>query len=170
MPFPRGVVNRGSSVAAAPAVGSCGDAGVEVADDIPDAGERAAVEKRPRVLELTQRQAAELVDVLGVPGDLGSARVFSVIRGGVVPRRRIQRLDRVIADTDVGEVLFDELSDARDVRIVRLFVEHRSAVATKAASAAVLGLGEKELGTAQLACESRRCRPPRGTYQTECSG
>src|SRR5262249_43563190 len=124
------------------------DAGVEVADDIPDLGERAVVEERPGVLELTQRQAAELVDVAGVTGDLRSARVFGVIGGGVFPRRRVQRLDRVIADTDVDEVLLDELSDARDVRIARLFVEHRSAVATEAAGAALLGLGEEEPCTA----------------------
>ena len=41
----------------------------------------------------------------------------------MTPGQSIQCLDRVIADADVDEILFDELADAGDVRIVVLLVE-----------------------------------------------
>src|SRR5260370_29070493 len=122
-----------------------------MADKALDLGDGAIVEEGPRVLELTQRQAAEPEGVIGVMGYLHPPGVFSVVRGGVVLCRRIQRLDRVIADPDVYEVLRDELSDSRNVGIVGLLVKHRSAVATEAAGAAALGRGEEEPCAVQLA-------------------
>src|SRR5580765_7754293 len=136
-------------------------ASVEVLHHIPDLRERAVVEEGSRVLELTQGQAAELEYIVRVVGNLFPPGVLSVIGevvlpefGGVemAPRRRIQRLDRVVADADVEEVLLDELPDSGDVRVIGLLVEHRSAVAREAAGPAlqVCGRGEKQLRASPL--------------------
>src|SRR5262249_2455756 len=74
--------------------------------------------------------------------------------GGVemAPRQRVQRLDRVVADSDVEEILLDEYTDAGDVRVVRLLVQHRTAVAAEAArpTGSAGRRGEEQPGSAAL--------------------
>ena len=71
------------------------------------------MEEGPRVLELTQGQGAELERLVRVVGDLLPPDVLGVVGeavlaqlGGVemAPRQRVQRSDRVVADTDVEEI------------------------------------------------------------------
>ena len=89
------------------------------------------MEEGPRVLDLTQGQAAELERVVRVVGDLLPPGVLGVIGEAVLaqlvgvemaPRQRVQRLDRVVADADVDEVLLDELPDSGDVGVIELLV------------------------------------------------
>src|SRR6516165_12302964 len=63
----------------------------------------------------------------------------------------------MVADADVEEIFFDECADAGDIRIVRLLVQHRTAVAGEAGCAAlpVGGGSEKQPGTAPLAFRQR---------------
>ena len=94
--------------------------------------------------------------------------------GGVemAPRQRIQRLDRVIADADVDEILLDERADAGDIRIVGLLVQHRTAVAAEAACPAgsVGRRREEEPRAAPLRRASARGHPRPGNGRTACSG
>jgi hypothetical protein len=61
-------------------------------------------------------------------------------------------LDRVVADADVKEILFDECADTGNVRVIRLLVEHRSAVAgeTTRTALSVCGGSKKQPSAAPL--------------------
>jgi hypothetical protein len=41
-----------------------------------------------------------------------------IVEVRIISRQPVQGLDRVVADPDVDEVLFDELADPGDVRVV----------------------------------------------------
>ena len=80
-----------------------------------------------RVLELTEGQDAELERVVRVVGDLFPPGVLGVVGEAVLAQlagvedaasQCVQRLDRVVADSDVEEILLDECTDSRYVRIV----------------------------------------------------
>ena len=55
---------------------------------------------------------------------------------------------RVVTDPDVEEIFFDESTDADDIRIVRLRVQHRSAIVreTNRVTRATSGRSEDQLG------------------------
>ena len=119
-------MNRTDSVGAAAAVGSWGTPALKYSTTSRTFVERAVVEERARVLELTQRQDAKPECVARVVGDFLPPDVFGVVGkailtqiGGVqmTPRQRIQRLDRVITDADVDEILLDEGANAGCIRI-----------------------------------------------------
>ena len=98
----------------------------------------------------------------GVLGVIGEVVLAEFGRVEMAPRRRVQRLDRVVADADVEEVLLDELPDAGDVRVVGLLVEHRAAVAREAAGPALgFGRGEEQLRAAPLTGVSAPFSPAR---------
>ena len=120
------------------------------------------MEESTGVLELTQRQGAEPESVARVVCDLLPPDVLGMVGeavlaqlGGVevAPCQRVQRLDRVVAEADVDEVLLDELSDSGDVGVIGLLVEHRSAVAREAArpAGAVGGRSKEQIGAPTLA-------------------
>ena len=69
----------------------------------------------------------------GVLRVIGEAVSAELVRVEPPSRERVQRLDRMVANANVDEVLADQCSDARDVRIVGLLVQHRTAVARCAA-------------------------------------
>jgi hypothetical protein len=55
-------------------------------------------------------KASALLKVISAPSLIVEVRIIS--------RQPVQGLDRVVADPDVDEVLFDELADPGDVRVV----------------------------------------------------
>ena len=107
--------------------------GVEIPHHVLHARERAVVEEESGVLELPQRQHAELEGVAVADRDFPPAVIAEV---GIVSRRAIQGLERVVGEPEVVEVLFHELTDAGHVGVVHLLVEHRTAVAGVATRAA----------------------------------
>ena len=159
--------------------GVLGNTGVEVLHHIADFGERAVVEEIPPVLELTHGQDAEPERVARVVGDFLPPVVLGVVGkavlaqlGGVemAPRQRVQRLDRVVADSDVEEILLDEGADAGDIRIVVLLVQHRTAVAGEAAGAAVGGRREEEPSAAPLSRRQRSVIPGQEVVERRVPG
>ena len=136
---PRGCVNRVESVGAAPAMGSCGMPALKYCTtSLMFVNEplwkkvRASLSCRsvkPRNL----KASLDLVKVIFPPCPSSIGSCGSISREAL----RIQRLERVVADPDVEEVLFDELTDSGDVGVVDLLVEHRSAVAGVATGAAL---------------------------------
>src|SRR5262249_25673031 len=123
-------------------------------------GERSVMKKRPRIFQLPQRQTPEPVRMGRIVRDLLPPNIFTMDRvtGAVeaaevevAAHQRVQRVHRMIADAQVEEVFLDELSDAGDVRIVGLFVEHRAAVTSEAAGTAFGRAGEEESSAAPLA-------------------
>src|ERR1700739_4743764 len=94
-------------------------------------------------------------------GDFLPPNVLGVVRetvraqlggGDMAARRRVERSDWMVADSDVDEILLDELTDAGDIRIVELFVQHRTAVTSETTGPAgsVGRRGEEELSSADL--------------------
>src|SRR5689334_18004441 len=61
-----------------------------------------------------------------------------------------QRLERVVANPHVMEVLFDQCTDSGEVRVVELLIEHRSTVTGVAARAALGSGGKEEFGSTPL--------------------
>jgi hypothetical protein len=114
---------------------------------ITDFRERAVVEECAGILELPQRQDAELEGIAIFEGNLLPPFVVEV---RIISREPAQRLERVVANPDVEEILFDKLTDPGDVRVVGLLVEHRSAVAGVATCAAIRRGCEKEPGSLPL--------------------
>src|ERR1700722_20079715 len=135
--------------------------GVEILHYIADAGEGCVVEEVPPVPELTHGQGAELEGVSRGMGDFLPPVVLGVVGeavrtqlGGVdvASRQRVERLDRMVADSDVEEILLDELADPGDVRIVILLIQHRTAVTgeTTRATRAASGRSEEQLCASNL--------------------
>src|SRR5271154_1897928 len=87
--------------------------------------------------------------VLSVVGEPVLAQFGGV---DVASRQRVQRLDRMVTDSDVDEILLDECTDAGDIRIVRLFVQRWTAVTGKTArpTGAVGRRRKEELSAAPL--------------------
>src|ERR1700745_3904363 len=94
-------------------------------------------------------------------GDFLPPNVLGVVRetvraqlGGVdmASRQRVVRWNGMVADADVEEILLDEGTDAADIRIVILLVQHRTAVTGEAAGPAGSAgrRGEEELSSAHL--------------------
>src|SRR5271170_3630537 len=88
-------------------------------------------------------------NVLGVVGEAIRAQLAGV---DMASRQRVERSDWMVADSDVDEILLDECTDAGDVRIVVLFVQHRTAVTgeTTRPAGSVGRPGEEELSSAHL--------------------
>ena len=107
------------------------------------------MEEVVRVLGLTESQDAEPVRVVRVVSDLLPPGVYGVIGEAVRAQpagvegagsRCLQRSDRVVANSNVDEILVDESTDSRYVRIVILLVQVRAAVAREAPRPARRGL------------------------------
>jgi hypothetical protein len=93
------------------------------------------------VLGLTEGQDAEPERVVRVVSDLFPPGVYGVVGEAVraqlagvedAESQCLLRSDRVVANSDVDEILVDECTDSRYVRIVVLFVQIRAAVAREA--------------------------------------
>ena len=116
---------------------------VEIPHDVFHARERAVVEEEADVLELSQRQHAELEGVAVTSRDF-PASVIAKVR--ILVRHGIQGLERVVGEPEVVEVLFHELPHAGHVGVGHLLIEHRAAVAAVAPGAAVFRGREEEAG------------------------
>ena len=110
------------------------------------------MEEEAGVLELAQRQHAELEGVAVAAGDFPPSVVAEV---RIVSPHGVQGLERVVGEPEVVEVLFHELTDAGHVGVVHLLVEHRTAVAGVAARAAAPRGREEELCAAPLGGRQR---------------
>src|SRR5580658_10898604 len=90
--------------------------------------------------------------VLGVVGEAIRTQLGGV---DMASRQRVERLDRMVADSDVEEILLDELADPGDARIVILLIQHRTAVTSETTRSA---------GSPGRRCEEELCASnlPRG--------
>src|ERR1700752_1638352 len=125
---------------------------IEVLDHVANPRERTVVEEGARVFELPQGDHPELECIIVAEGNFLSALIVEI---GIVAGQAVQRLEGGIADSDIYEVFFDQLSDASHIRIIVLLVEHGAAVAGEASGSALAAgcRSEEELRAAEL----RRC-------------
>jgi len=108
-------VNRFRQRGAAPATGSCGMPALKyctTAQTFVNEPLRKKVRASLSCRSITTRnlKASALLKVISAPSLIVEVRIIS--------RQPVQGLDRVVADPDVDEVLFDELADPGDVRVV----------------------------------------------------
>src|SRR4051795_6456956 len=121
--------------------------GIEILHHVPDFRERAIVEKRACVLELPQRHHAEFEGVVIVESNLLPSLVVEI---GIIPHQPSQCLERVVPNPDVNKILFHELTDSSNVRIIVLLIEHRSAMAGETTCATRRRGSKEQFGSTSL--------------------